>query len=192
MPMIRNCTLSAILLCSAFGAAAQEKIIDTQRSSLTIHVGKAGLFSAAAHEHWVTAPFSSGTINDAAPSVRFVVEARALAVKPEKGLSEKDHAEVQSTMQTKVLEAVIYPRIVFQSTEVHPAGARAWRVSGNLSLHGVTKPVAVDVRIENDAYVGTARIKQTDFGIQPIKIGGGVVKVKDELEIQFQVYTAAR
>ena len=47
----------------------------------------------------------------------------------------------------------------------------------------------LDVTRENDAYVGAVRIKQTEFGIQPIKIGGGVVKVKDELEIHFQVFT---
>jgi polyisoprenoid-binding protein YceI len=63
-----------------------------------------------------------------------------------------------------------------------------WR----LDLHGVTKPVSVDVTRQNDAYVGTVRIKQTEFGIQPIKIGGGVVRVKDELEISFRVYTASR
>ena len=62
-----------------------------------------------------------------------------------------------------------------------------WR----LTLHGVTKPVSVDVT-QNDAYLGTVRIKQTEFGIQPIKIGGGVVRVKDELEISFRVYTASR
>ena len=63
-----------------------------------------------------------------------------------------------------------------------------WR----LTLHGVTKPVSVDVTRQIDAYVGTVRIKQTEFGIQPIKIGGGVVRVKDELEISFRVYTASR
>ena len=37
-------------------AMAQERAIDTQRSTITIHVGKAGLLSMAAHEHWVSAP----------------------------------------------------------------------------------------------------------------------------------------
>jgi hypothetical protein len=32
-------------------------------------------------------------------------------------------------------------------------------------------------------------IKQTDFGIRPIKIGGGVVKVKDKLDISFRIHT---
>ena len=52
--------------------------------------------------------------------------------------------------------------------------------------------VSVDVTRQNDAYVGTVCIKQTEFGIQPIKIGGGVVKVKDELEIHFKVFTVSR
>jgi polyisoprenoid-binding protein YceI len=86
----------------------------------------------------------------------------------------------------------MYPDIVFRSTEVRRTGAVVWGVSGDLTLHGVTKPVSVDVTRQNDAYLGTVRIKHTKFGIQPIKIGGGVVRMKDELEISFRVYTASR
>ena len=176
------------------GPAEQGKAIDPQRSSLTIHVGKAGLLSAAGHEHWVNAPIASGTVDDssATPSVRFTVDARMLSVKAENGVNDKDQAEVQSNMQGKVLESSSYPQIVFRSTHVRPNGDHAWRVSGDLTLHGATRPVILDVTRENDAYVGAVRIKQTDFGIQPIKIGGGVVKVKDELEIHFQVFTVSR
>ena len=173
-------------------AADPGKAIDAQRSSLLIHVGKAGLFSAAAHEHWVEAPITSGTVDEASatPSIRFTVEAAKLKVRPDKALSAQDTAEVQSNMQTKVLESSRFPDIVFQSTQVRAIGANAWKVDGNLTLHGATGPVSVPVTRESDAYVGTVRIKQTDFDIQPIKIGGGVVKVKDELEIRFRIYTA--
>ena len=176
------------------GPDQPEQAIDTERSSLTVHVGKAGLLSAAAHEHWVNAPIAGGTIaaDGSTPAVRFTVDARRLSVRPEKGVPDKDRAEVQSNMQSKVLESNIYPDIVFRSTEVRRTGAHVWGVSGDLTLHGVTKPVSVDVTRQNDAYVGTVRIKQTEFGIQPIKIGGGVVRVKDELEISFRVYTASR
>jgi polyisoprenoid-binding protein YceI len=95
-------------------------------------------------------------------------------------------------MQSKVLESNVYPDIVFKSTEVRRAGALVWGVSGDLTLHGVTRRVNIEVTREDNAYVGTARIKQTEFGIQPIKIGGGVVKVEDELEISFRVHTASR
>jgi hypothetical protein len=55
------------------GPDQQERAIDTPRSSLTVHVRKAGLLSAAAHEHWVNAPITSGSVDDssAAPGIRF-------------------------------------------------------------------------------------------------------------------------
>ena len=196
--MIRISWLLVSYLAAAIvilaGPDQPEQAIDTERSSLTVHVGKAGLLSAAAHEHSVNAPIAGGTIaaDGYTPAVRFTVDARRPSVRPEKGVTDKDRAEVQSNMQSKVLESNIYPDIVFRSTEVRRTGALVWGVSGDLTLHGVTKPVSVDVTRQNDAYVSTVRIKQTEFGIQPIKIGGGVVRVKDELEIGFRVCTASR
>src|SRR5271154_7133752 len=125
------------LLVSFLGAAIvilagphqPEQAIDTERSFLTVHVGKAGLLSAAAHEHWVHAPIGGGPIDgDAArPAVWFAVDARRLSVRPEKGVSDKDRAEVQSNMQSKVPESNIYPDIVFRSTEVRRPGAPLYR-----------------------------------------------------------------
>jgi len=178
-----------VALSSASGEPGAD--IDTQRSSITIHVGKAGLFAAVAHEHWVDAPIKGGTIDATGPmpSVRFRVNARELLVRPEKGVSDKDQAEVETNMQTKVLESSAYPEIIFRSTQVRSVSDNVWKVSGELMLHGVMRSLTLDVALESGAYAGTARIKQTDFGIQPIKIGGGVVK--DELEISFRVYTRA-
>jgi polyisoprenoid-binding protein YceI len=61
-----------------------------------------------------------------------------------------------------------------------------------LTLHGVSKPVSVEVRHEGEAYTGSTRLKQTDFGIQPVSVAGGAVKVKDEVEISFKIYAAAK
>jgi MOSC domain-containing protein YiiM len=38
-------------------------------------------------------------------------------------------------------------------------------------------------------YKGTASLKQTSFGITPIVIAGGTVKVKDDVTIEFDVVT---
>ena len=176
------------------GPDQPEQAIDIERSSLTVHVGKAGLLSAAAHEHSVNAPNRRRNHRRRRRQASRMVHCRRTQaiVRPEKGVPDKDPAEVQSNMQSKVLESNIYPDIVFRSTEVRRTGALVWRVSGDLTLHGVTRPVSVEGTRQNDAYVGTVRIKQTEFGIQPIKIGGGVVRVKDELEVSFRVYTASR
>jgi polyisoprenoid-binding protein YceI len=128
----------------------------------------------------------------AMPSVRFTVAARKLAVTPEKGVSQKDQAEIQANMQNKVLESSSHPEITFQSTEVPRYRDNVWKVSGDLMLHRVTRLLTFDVARESGAYVGIAHINQTDFEIQSVKIGGGLVKVKDELKITFRVYPLAR
>ena len=67
--------LGAIFLAIVAVACAEEVAIDVQRSTITIHVGKAGMLSAAGHDHWINAPISSGTLAESpAPHVEFTVE----------------------------------------------------------------------------------------------------------------------
>lgn len=50
------------------------------------------------------------------------------------------------------------------------------------------KPLEVS---ENSGhYVGMTTLKQRDFGINPVRIAGGTVKVKDTVKIEFEVVTA--
>ncbi|MBV8049790.1 MAG: YceI family protein [Acidobacteriaceae bacterium] len=169
-------------------AASEDRTLDTARSTIRIHVGKAGVFSAAGHEHWVAAPLADGKLDEATPaSISFRVEAAKLKVEEDKTLSAEKQAEVQRTMQTQVLESEKYPEISFHSTSVQKTGPDAWQVRGDLKLHGQTHGVATAVHKQQDAYVGKCELKQTDFGIQPIRVGGGVVKVKDQLDIEFSI-----
>jgi hypothetical protein len=39
----------------------------------------------------------------------------------------------------------------------------------------------------NGRYRGRVAVKQRDFGINPISIAGGTVKVKDEIRIEFDI-----
>jgi len=173
--------------------AAQSIPIDTHKSTITIHVGKAGLFSAAGHDHWVTAPITSGEIGDTNPgSVNFSVDAHRLKVKPDAKVNPEDEAKIQETMQQKVLESEKYPLIQFKSSSVAQAAKGSWRVTGQLTLHGVSKSIIVTVKQAGDAYSGTARIKQSDFGIQPVRVAGGAVKVKNELDIGFNIYAVSK
>lgn len=34
---------------------------------------------------------------------------------------------------------------------------------------------------------GSARLKQTDFGVTPFSVGGGLLSVQDELEVRYHV-----
>jgi hypothetical protein len=158
--------LTAISLMCVLGVSAQQHNIDTQKSTLTIHVGKTGAFSGLGHDHEVYAPIHSGSADTGQhPAVEIHVDARALRV-IDKGDSEKDRAEVQKTMLgPEVLDSERYQEIVFKSTGAELTEGR-WTLRGNLMLHG-----------------------QTDFGIKPPGKAG--VRAKDEVRIEFDVWMAS-
>ena len=170
-------------------AAAQDTGIDVQRSTITIHVGKAGLLSAAGHDHTIIAPLSSGTIRESpAPRVEFTVETAKMAVKPDPKVDAKTQAEIQKDLEEMTLETRKFPEITFRSLRIEKLAEGQWKVEGDLSLHGVTKPVSLTVKRTGDSYTARTVLKQTNFGIKPISVAGGVIKVKDEVEIDFQIF----
>src|SRR5438477_9584307 len=144
--------------------------IDPQRSSITVRVFKAGVFSAFGHEHEISAPMQQGSFTENPGSVELTVDARRMRVM-DKGISEKDRAEIQQTMLgPKVLDSQKFPEIRFHSTQVQASqvksnGAGRWVVVGELTIRGITQPVKVEVRGENGHYTGSAEVRQKDFGI---------------------------
>ena len=67
-----------------------------------------------------------------------------------------------------------YPTITFQSTHVEHVDGQDYRVTGNLTLHGVTKPITFDVRYRGQkstmvgvrtGLVAKATINRNDFGV---------------------------
>ena len=184
--MRQTVLLVAMSLIYAPGLSAQQHEIDTQKSTLTIHVGKTGAFSALGHEHDVRAPIHSGTADTGShPAVEVHVDARALRVIG-KDDSEKDRAEVQKTMLgPEVLDSERHQEIVFKSTVAEPAGQGQWTVRGNLTLRGQTRAVTVHVTLKDGRYTGETVVKQTDFGIKPPGKAG--VRAKDEVKIEFDV-----
>lgn len=189
--MRRSVPWLSLILLNAVTLFGQGRAIDTQRSKITIHVGKTGLLSGAAHNHTVDAPIASGTIRESAPQeVEFTVEAAKMTVEPDPKIDAKDQATIQTHMEDMTLEAKKYPEIMFRSTHIKKSSSGEWKVDGDLTLHGVTRPVSLTVKQTGDEYITHTVLKQTDFGIRPISIGGGMIKVKNEIELDFQIFAA--
>jgi hypothetical protein len=184
--MRRTVFLAGATLVCGLGVSAQQHNIDTQKSTLTIHVGKTGIFSGLGHGHEVSAPIHNGTADTGLrPKVEVHVDARGLRVVG-KDEPEKDRAEVQKTMLgPEVLDCEHHPEIVFKSAGAEPGGPGRWTLHGNLTLHGQTRPVTVQVTLKDGRYTGAATVKQTDFGIKPPGKAG--VKAKDEVQVEFDV-----
>jgi len=162
----------------------------TQQSAVTIHVFKSGLFSGFAHNHIVAAPIALQTVDAVHMATDITVATKEMKIMdPE--VSQKDRTEIQTTMLgPTVLDAAKFPTIHFKSSRVEQTSPQHYRVTGTLDLHGVSKEMSFDVTGGPEHYHGTTKLKQTDFGIKPISMGGGSIKVKDELELELDVYSA--
>ena len=86
------------------------------------------------------------------------------------------------------LDVAKFPTITFKSTKIEPAGDGKWKVTGDLTLHGVTKPVVLEVtgpspevKVMGSPRRGaaaTTTINRQDFGVsfnKTIDTGGAVV-----------------
>jgi hypothetical protein len=185
----RALILIPCLLLASIPGAAQSRI-DTRQSTMTVKVFKAGLFSVFGHNHEIRAPIAAGSLlTSGSPSVTLTVDARGMQVL-DPDLPPDKRAEVQKTMHSAaVLDTANFPEIRFASRTIEAKGNDRFQVAGELTLHGVTRPVVVKVERRNDRYVGSATFKQTEFGIKPVSVGGGTIKVKDAVEIVFDIAT---
>ena len=199
--IIGPCPFAARLIAAALAGAviapssalAEERLIDTKRSTITLHVAKSGLFRVFADNHVISAPVTEGSFDDGPGSrIQFVVDARRLQVL-DPGLSPDQRQQVQTRMLgPEVLDVDRFPQIRFESTTMERLKLDAWLVRGELTLHGQTRPVTVKVTPEQGRYKGSASLKQTDFGITPISIAGGTVTVKDEVRVDADILARAR
>jgi YceI-like domain len=192
--MKRKPLVAAAVTISLFGlqSGRAQTSIDTEKSVINVHVSKSGLFSAFGHEHEIRAPIVQGSFVENPPRAEITVDARKMRV-IDKDVSEKDRAEIQQTMLgPKVLDSERFPQIRFRSMQGSGGAQGKWILEGDLTLHGQTQPVRINVERREGRYRGTAELKQTDFGITPVTVGGGTVKVKNELRVEFEIVSRAQ
>jgi hypothetical protein len=187
----RKLICAAIILCGlglARSGSAEDRLIDTERSTVTVRVFKAGPFRAIADDPVVIqAPLAEGTFDAAVPHVSIVIDTRRMRVL-DPGLSAQDREQVQARMLgPDVLDVQRFRRIHFHSVTIEHLGGARWLARGELELRGQIRPFNVNVSAQNGRYTGRATVKQSDFGIVPISIAGGTVKVKDEITVDFDI-----
>ncbi len=163
-------------------------------SSLTVFVGKAGALSFLAHDHNIAVRSYSGRVvvpaaGPSSGSLELDIDAKSLAILDK--ISEKDRQEITNSMNTKVLESGKFPKITFRSVGVSNVNGANLTVNGDLTLHGVTKRIAVPVTISATPQMlratGKYVLKQTDFGITPYSAAAGSIKVKNEVILNFNI-----
>jgi polyisoprenoid-binding protein YceI len=96
-------------------------------------------------------------------------------------------------------DAEKYPTLTFKSTSVEAAGDNKYKVTGDLTIHGVTKSVVLDVNyLGKDTMMGadiagfsaTTKIDRRDFGLvwgQDKLTGAGNLMVANDVNITLDI-----
>jgi polyisoprenoid-binding protein YceI len=172
--------------------------IDSDMSTFTVRAFASGTLSALGHSPTLAvrdftgkADFSPSSLDAAALHIK--IQAGSLNVT--NNVSDKDRREIERTMNQEVLETARFPEIVFESSKVSASkvsdGQYLVNLVGDLSLHGVTnsEPLSAQVALIGDTLRahGEFSLLQTAYGIKPVSIAGGSLKLKDELKCSFDI-----
>jgi polyisoprenoid-binding protein YceI len=184
--------------------------IDYNASYLIAVTGTAGMFAFAGHRHAVLASAWSADLNVnlddlthssatiTAPADKLVIDSPTARQKAGlgKGPGDSDVRTIQKRMlSNEVLDAAQYPQIRFTSTGFKLQGSGQLQVTGNMQIHGRAHPVTVQVKVRSHGrqteFDGEFNVRQTDYGIEPESVAGGMVKVKDSITIKFHIVMTA-
>jgi polyisoprenoid-binding protein YceI len=175
---------------SAAGLPAGQYELDPAHASLLFRVDHISFSHYTARfAHW-NATLTLDPANPGVAAVTATVDPRSLSVNtPPAGF-------LDQLLGPQWLDAAQFPQMKFESTQVAMLSADRARVTGDFTLHGVTRPVTLEVKF-NGGYAGNpyeprARIgfsahgalKRSDFGVDiGLPPPGSTLGVGDEVEI---------
>lgn len=178
--------LLGFMLAVSFTASAQEFTpyksmpagvykADPTHTSLTWKVSHAGLSNYTARFKTVDASLTFNPADAAKSSVAASIDTASLETDfvP---TTERDFNK-ELTTDAKWFNGAQFPKITFQSTKVELTGNTKAKITGNLTMLGVTKPVVLDATL-NGAFAeqpfskkptfgfsATTKIKRSDWGL---------------------------
>jgi len=168
--------------------------IDRNTSRFTVRAFATGMLSALGHSPTIAVrDFSGAARLDPEPSLKLRVRAESLEVADD--IPSKDRREMERSMYQDVLQSEKYPEIVYESTgaTLNQLSEGRWQanLTGSLTLRGVTRGenVAMQVTRMGDMLraAGEFTLSQSNYGIKPVSVAGGTLKLKDELKFSFDI-----
>jgi polyisoprenoid-binding protein YceI len=163
-------------------AAAVAYEIDARHTQVLFTYSHFGLSNITGRFGDVGGTFAFDAANPAASSIKVTIPIASVSM----GVAKLD----EHLKSPDFFDAARFPEATFASNAVTAAGEGRWKVAGDLTLHGVTKPVVLDVKVN---YVGphpmnkapvagfdaTTTIRRSEFGVDRMIPG-----VPDEVGIR--------
>lgn len=166
--------------------------IGPKDGQLLINVWKDGVAAKMGHDLTLLCTRWNGTAdinpeNPAACSVSATIDLGGIEVLEGKGgakaLSEGDKGDIKKNLQKTLGSG----QVSFQSTGVSASGSTV-QLQGQLTINGKTGPVNIAVNAADDGQItGKTTFNQTAFGIKPFSAMLGALKVKDTVDVSFNL-----
>ena len=188
-------SLSALALAAVLGAAslpalAQGWTVDTSHSSVGFSVRHMMVSNVKGSFDKFAATVEGSPADPASAKISATIEVASVNTREPK---RDDHLR-----SADFFDAAKFPQMTFTSTTVEKVSATKAKVTGNLTLRGVTKPVVLDVEYTapvkspwGKTVVGataTGKINRQDFGVSFSKtLETGGLLVADEVTIQLEL-----
>ena len=168
---------------------------DSTNAECLVFTFKEGLLSPIAHDLRLRFTRFSLEVDAAASSVVARFDTNSLAVDcPMKegaenpsALSASDTQKIAGQIREDVLHGSKYPEAVFRSHTVIARSDGGYDLEGELTLHGVTKPLAAQTRLVAGRQQLELRLHQPDFGITPYRAMLGTLKIQADVTIRITV-----
>jgi len=191
----------------AHAGAVAPYTLDSKQSLLRVYVYRAGLLGILGHDHLITATAIDGGLSytpSPAPAATFklVLPVAALMVDdPQQrnavggrfraSVSTDDRAATRRNMLgEKVLDAARYPTVTVSGTWIAASSSRG-TAAVTVEAHGqrrdFTVPVAVQLHKDRLSATGTFHLRQTQIGITPLNVLGGMIQVANGMDIHFSL-----
>jgi polyisoprenoid-binding protein YceI len=159
---------------------------------------KDGLLSKVAHDLKIQITRFSVNLDPAAARIDAEFDASSLRVvnavhggaEDPKALSDGDKEKIGVQIQKEVLETDKHSSVTFSSTQLTRRPDGGYSITGDLTLHGTTRPISVETRVEGGRQVAEVEINQPDFGVVPFKAMMGTLKVKPAVHVRVSVPNA--
>lgn len=184
--------MAALAGCGSVPLATAPRADDD--SALRVLVYRGGTAARLGHNHVLQAGDLRVDWPAAGPELRFRLDALAIdppALRARLGDAFASAVDDDARAGTranllKALDAAAHPEVVVRTLQQLGEGGRR-AVEAEITLHGVSRRQWFVVTVEGRRARGEVVVRQSDFGIQPFAVLGGLLAVQDALLVQFEL-----
>lgn len=153
---------------------------DAPAASCTVYTFREGLLASVGHDlRLLVTRLTIEVTDDDAIHGRFAAD----SLRVDGQVSAGDRRTIEKQAAHDVLDARRFPEIVFRSTRVTKQEASA-QVEGELTLHGVTRPLAFEAHSDGKDWIAEIALDQRAFGIKPFSAMLGTLRVRPDVRVR--------